>query len=124
MSLKDLSIYFKTDSKNDIAKITKTAFTNQQIKIICLGEQGDTRFVSTPFSIKELNYNKNTMKEFVIMSDLSSLVKYKAKGINSIQFSLDKSNVFNRNLSVIATYTVSDDANTLISSTYKFIVQK
>lgn len=124
MSLKDLSIYFKTDSKNDIAKITKTAFTNQQIKIICLGEQGDTRFVSTPFSIKELNYNKNTMKEFVILSDLSSLVKYKAKGINSIQFSLDKSNVFNRNLSVIATYTVSDDANTLISSTYKFIVQK
>lgn len=124
MSLKDLSIYLKTDSKNDIAKITKTAFTNQQIKIICLGEQGDTRFVSTPFSIKELNYNKNTMKEFVILSDLSSLVKYKAKGINSIQFSLDKSNVFNRNLSVIATYTVSDDANTLISSTYKFIVQK
>jgi len=62
MSLKDLSIYLKTDSKSDIAKITKTAFTNQQI--------------------------------------------------------------FNKNLSVIATYTVSDDANTLISSTYKFVVQK
>jgi hypothetical protein len=125
MSLKDLSIYFKTDSKNDIAKIAKTAFTNQQIKIICLAKQGDGRFVSTPFSIDELKFNKNTMKEFVILADLNSIVAYKAKGIKSIEFSLDKSNVFNKNLNVIATYTVSDeDANTLISSTYKFIVQK
>jgi len=124
MSLKDLSIYLKTDSKSDIAKITKTAFTNQQIKIICLGKQGDTRFVSTPFSIDELKFNKNTMKEFVILADLNSLVATKAKGVKKIVFSLDKSNVFNKNLSVIATYTVSDDANTLISSTYKFVVQK
>jgi hypothetical protein len=125
MSLKDLSVYFKTDSKNDIAKITKTAFTNQQIKIICLAKQGDNRFVSTPFSIDELKFNKNTMKEFVILADLNSLVAYKAKGIKSIEFSLDKTNIFNKNLNIIATYTVSDeDANTLISSTYKFIVQK
>ena len=93
MSLKDLSIYFKTDSKNDIAKIAKTAFTNQQIKIICLAKQGDGRFVSTPFSIDELKFNKNTMKEFVILADLNSIVAYKAKGIKSIEFSLDKSNV-------------------------------
>jgi hypothetical protein len=125
MSLKDLSVYFKTDSKNDIAKITKTAFTNQQIKIICLAKQGDNRFVSTPFSIDELKFNKNTMREFVILADLNSLVAYKAKGIKSIEFSLDKTNIFNKNLNIIATYTVSDeDANTLISSTYKFIVQK
>ena len=64
------------------------------------------------------------MKEFVILADLNSLVAAKAKGVNKIVFSLDKSNVFNKNLSVIATYTVSDDANTLISSTYKFVVQK
>ena len=95
-----------------------------EIKIICLGKQGDTRFVSTPFSIDELKFNKNTMKEFVILADLNSLVATKAKGVKKIVFSLDKSNVFNKNLSVIATYTVSDDANTLISSTYKFVVQK
>lgn len=125
MSLRDLNIYFKPDSKNDIAKIAKTAFTNQQIKLICLAKQGDSRFVSTPFSIDELKFNKNTMKEFVILADLNSLVKYKAKGIKSIKFSLDKSNIFNKNLNVVVTYTIADeDTNTSISSTYKFLVKK
>jgi len=114
MSFKDLNIHFKSDSKGDIAKIYKTAFTNQQIKIICLGEKSP---------INQLKFNKNTMKEYVILADLVSLVKSQATGIEKIKFELDKTKTFNKkSVSVIATYNVSYDKKTPISSSYKLFV--
>lgn len=112
MRFKDLNIHLKTDLNGDIAKISKTAFTNQQIKIICLGEKSP---------INQLKFNKITMKEYVILADLVSLVKSQAAGIEKIKFELDKKNTFYKSVSVIATYKASYD-KTPISSSYKLSV--
>jgi hypothetical protein len=129
MSLKDLNIFFYPNTKEDLATVSKAAFTNQQIRQCTLSKQGDQRFTLTISPIDDLKFNKNSGREVYVLNKLASLVKTSTKGIRSIEFSLDKSDIFNRNLTIKATYTTTgfdtatqSDTNNLTTSTFSFKV--
>lgn len=129
MSLKDLNIYMYANTKDDLATVSRAAFTNQQIRQCALSRQGDQRFTVSISPLDDLKFNKNAGKEYYVLNKLASLVKTSTKGIRSIQFSLDKSDVFNRNLTLKATYTITyfdtatkADTNNLTTSTFSFKV--
>jgi len=123
MNLKDLNIFFYPNAKEDISTVTRGAFVNQQIRQCALSRQGDQRFSITISPIDDLKFNKNSGKEYYVLNKLGSLVKTSTKGINSIQFSLDKNDIFNRNLTLKATYTVKqENTNDIVSSTFSFKV--
>lgn len=128
MSLKDLNIYLYANTKDDLATVSRAAFTNQQIRQCALSRQGDQRFttsIKSPFV--DLKFNKNPGKEVYVLNKLASIVKNQTKGLRSIQFSLDKGDEFNRNLTLKATYTTTyfdaankNDTNNLTTSTFSF----
>jgi len=129
MSLKDLNIFFYANTKEDLATVSKAAFANQQIRQCALSRQGDQRFTLSISPIDDLKFNKNSGREAYVLNKLASLVKSSTKGIMSIEFSLDKSDVFNRNLTLKATYTTTNfetanqrDTNNLTTSTFSFKV--
>ena len=117
------------NTKDDLATVSRAAFTNQQIRQCALSRQGDQRFTVSISPLDDLKFNKNAGKEYYVLNKLASLVKASTKGIRSIQFSLDKSDVFNRNLTLKATYTTTyfdtatkADTNNLTTSTFSFKV--
>ena len=127
MSLKDLNIYMYANTKDDLATVSRAAFTNQQIRQCALSRQGDQRFTTSISPIDDLKFNKNAGKEFYVLNKLASIVKSQTKGLRSIQFSLDKGDEFNRNLTLKATYTTTyfdtankNDTNNLTTSTFSF----
>jgi len=125
MSLKDLDILFKINQKNDISTYSRIAFTNQQVKQISLTKKYEIRFDNTLGSpIDEIRFNKNVAREYYIINFLQNKCKFIIKGIKNVQFTVDKSNIFNRRVSVNVSYSIDDqNSKVLTNSTFKFLIK-
>lgn len=125
MSLKDLDILFKVNQKNDISTYSRIAFTNQQVKQISLTKKYEIRFDNTLGSpIDELKFNKNVAREYYILNLLQNKCKFLIKGIKNVQFTVDKSNIFNRRVSVNVSYSIDNqNSKVLTNSTFKFLIK-
>lgn len=125
MSLKDLDILFKVNQKNDISTYSRIAFTNQQVKQISLIKKYEIRFDNTLGSpIDELKFNKNIAREYYVLNLLQNKCKFLIKGIKNVQFTVDKSNIFNRRVSVNVSYSIDNqNSKVLTNSTFKFLIK-
>lgn len=125
MSLKDLDIYFRTNAQNDINSISQTFFVKQQIKNICVTEINGFRFNKNVGSgLDELKFNNSKSRQIYLLNYLESKCKLLIKGLQTIAFSVDRSDIFNRKIYFNVNYSKNSDSSTLTNSSFKFYLNK
>lgn len=122
--LKDINILGYIDTKGDIAKVSKIAFTNQVVKNILNNRSGDSRFSDDKFiyNIDTYKFSNDYSKNIITNAQLVARIKNKLRQV--VDFSL-KPTQSTKTVTFDVSYTISDPlSKNLQSSTFKFTIDK
>ncbi len=122
--LKDINIFGYIDTKGDIAKVSKIAFTNQAVKNILNNRSGDSRLSDDKFiyNIDTYKFSNDYSKNIITNTQLVARIKNKLRQV--VDFSL-KPTQSTKTVTFDVSYTISDPlSKNLQSSTFKFTIDK